>query len=197
MAEPAARAPRFPAATALAVVLLVGAVRFRDFLAGGTLYRRDAGFFFVPWRAVLARLLAAGEWPLWNDAMSGGRALAADPNAAAFWPLSPLVVWIGATGLAFLNVFLLLTIFFVALRRLGLSAPGAASGTLVLLFSGVFQSLPGFMTMCAAAAPLPLAFAELPRLASEDARARRLSLAWVALAFGLSVLGGEPAVTLI
>ena len=197
MAEGTARASRLRTAAALAVVLAAFGARFHAFLSGGTLYRRDAGFFFVPWRSVLERLLRAGEWPVWNDWMSGGRAFAADPNAAVFWPLSPLVVLLGPTGLSFLNVALLVVLFFWALRRAGLSAPGAAAGTLVLLFSGVFQSLPVFMTTCAAAAPLPLAFAEIGRLTSGAARTCLRAVAIAAAAFGLSALGGEPAITLI
>jgi hypothetical protein len=197
MAAGPARVSRFPGVAALAVALAAFAVRFHEFLWGGTLYRRDAGFFFVPWRSLLARFLAAGEWPLWNDWMSGGRPFAADPNAAVFWPLSPLVVLLGPTGLALANTALVLVLFFWALRRLGLSAPGAAAGTTVLLFSGVFQSLPAWFGMAAAVAPLPLAFAELPRLAGADPPARRRALALCAFAFGASALGGEPAVTLI
>lgn len=197
MAAGPARASRLPDAAALAVVLAAFAVRFHDLLLGGTLYRRDAGFFFVPWRSVVERLLRAGEWPVWNDWMSGGRPLAADPNAAVFWPLSPLVAIVGPTGLSLANTALVLVLFFWALRRLGLSPSGSAAGVLVLLFSGVFQSLPGFFGMAAAAAPLPFAFAELQRLAGGDPGKRRRALALCALAFGLSALGGEPAVTLI
>lgn len=197
MTEGTARASRLRTAAALAVVLAAFALRFHAFLAGGTLYRRDAGFFFVPWRSVLARLLRAGEWPVWNDWMSGGRAFAADPNAAVFWPLSPLVVVLSPTGLSLANLALLLALFFLSLRRLGVSAAGAASGTLVLLFSGVVQTLPIVFTTSASAAPLALAFAELPRLASAEPRSRRRAAGIVALAFGLSVLGGEPAITLI
>jgi hypothetical protein len=196
MAERSARASRLPAAAALALVLAAFAARFHAFLRGGTLYRRDAGFFFVPWRSVLERLLRAGELPLWNDWMSGGRPLAADPNASVFWPLSPFVVFLGPTGLAFANLALLLGLFFWALRRLGLSAAGAGAGTLVLLFSGVFQTLPGWFGMAAAAAPLPLAFAAIPSLSDGEPRVRRRATAFAALAFGLSALGGEPAITL-
>lgn len=197
MAAASVRASRLPSAAALAVVLLAFGARFHAFLAGGTLYRRDAGFFFVPWRHLLARFLAAAEWPGWNDFTSGGRAFAADPNAAVFWPLSPLVLLLGPTGLALANAALVLVLFFWGLRRLGLPAAGAAAGTTILLFSGVFQDLPVFMGMCAAVAPLPLAFAELPRLASEESRMRRRAVALAALAFGFSALGGEPAVTLL
>ena len=181
----------------LAVVFGAAALRFAPFLAGGTLYRRDAGFFFVPWRLVLARFLRSGEAPLWNEWMSAGRAFAADPNAAVFWPLSPLLVVFSPTALALANVFLALGIFFFALRRLGLSTAASGAGTLVLLFSGVFQSLPVYATTCAAALPLSLALVEAPRLASDDTTLRRRACALAGLAFGLSALGGEPAVTLM
>ncbi|MFI5120696.1 MAG: hypothetical protein ACHQM4_09795, partial [Thermoanaerobaculia bacterium] len=181
----------------LVVVFGAAVLRFAPFLAGGTLYRRDAGFFFVPWRLVLARFLRSGEAPLWNEWMSAGRAFAADPNAAVFWPLSPLLVVLSPTALALANVFLALLVFLFALRRLGLSTVASGAGTLVLLFSGVFQSLPVYATTCAAALPLALALVEAPRLAAGDTTVRRRARGLAALAFGLSALGGEPAVTLM
>jgi hypothetical protein len=184
-------------APALAVVLGAAALRFAPFLAGGTLYRRDAGFFFVPWRLVLARLLGSAEAPLWNEWMSAGRPFAANPNAAVFWPLSPLLLVVSPTALAIANAVLVLGVFFLALRHLGLSPAASSAGTLVLLFSGVFQSLPVYATTCAAAAPLAFAIAEAPRLVSGDGLTCRRACAFAALAFGLSTLGGEPAVTLI
>ena len=182
-------------ALAFSVVLAAAALRFAPFLAGGTLYRRDAGFFFVPWRLVLARFFASGEAPLWNEWMSAGRPFAADPNAAVFWPLSPLLLVLSPTALALANAVLVLGVFFLALRRLGLSEAASAAGTLVLLFSGVFQALPVYATTCAAAAPLAFALAEAPRLASGDTMTRRRACAFATLAFGFSALGGEPAVT--
>lgn len=184
-------------APVLAVVFGAAALRLAPFLAGGTLYRRDAGFFFVPWRLVLGRCFRSGEAPLWNEWMSAGRAFAADPNAAVFWPLSPLLVVFSPTTLALTNVFLALLVFFYALRRLGLSTVASGAGTLSLLFSGVFQSMPVYATTCAAALPLSLAIAEAPRLAAGDTTMRRRACALAALAFGLSALGGEPAVTLM
>jgi hypothetical protein len=70
----------------LGAVLSLFAIRFHEFLGGGVLSLRDAGFFFAPWRSVLAQVLRAGDPPYWNDFFSGGRALAANPNAAVFWP---------------------------------------------------------------------------------------------------------------
>ncbi|MEO8585974.1 MAG: hypothetical protein ABI584_07415 [Acidobacteriota bacterium] len=184
-------------AWALAAVLTAAAIRFAPFLVGGTLYRRDAGFFFVPWRLALGRLFGAGEMPVWNEWMSAGRPFAADPNAAAFWPLSPLLLVLSPTALAFVAIFLVLAVFFFSLRRIGLSPQACAAGTLVLLFSGVAQSLPVYATTCAAVLPLAFALAEAPRLASGDAAARGRARAVAALAVGLAALGGEPAVTLM
>ena len=171
-------------APALAVVLGAAALRFAPFLAGGTLYRRDAGFFFVPWRLVLARLLGSAEAPLWNEWMSAGRPFAANPNAAVFWPLSPLLLVVSPTALAIANAVLVLGVFFLALKHLGLSPAATCAGTLVLLFSGVFQSLPIYATTCAAAAPLAFAIAEAPRLVSGDGRTRRRACAFAALVTG-------------
>src|ERR1035437_1508286 len=95
------------------------------------------------------------------------------------------------TALAVVSIFLILAVFFLSLRRLGLSPQACAAGTLVLLFSGVFQSLPVYATTCAAVLPLAFALAEAPRLASSDAASRGRARAFAALAFGLSALGGE------
>ena len=184
-------------AWALAAVFGAAAIRFAPFLAGGTLYRRDAGFFFIPWRIVFARLASSGVFPAWNDWMSTGRPFAADPNAAVFWPLAPLLLVVSPTALAFITVFLVLAVFFLSLYRLGLGPEASAAGTLVLLFSGVFQTLPVYLTTCAAVLPLAFALAEAPRLGSPDPASRGRARAFAALAFGLSALGGEPSVTLI
>ncbi|HQR68656.1 MAG TPA: hypothetical protein PLB02_14795, partial [Thermoanaerobaculia bacterium] len=176
------------AALALAAVALLFAVRFHAFLAGGTLYRRDAGFFFQPWRALYARLSAAG-FPFWNDLLSNGRAYAANPNAAVFWPLSPLLLVATPTALALANVALLVGLFLVALRAAGLGAAAAAAGSAVLLFSGVLQSMPVYAGIPAAAAPLvpaALCFQAIGR--GDPGRGRFAALG--ALALGLSALGG-------
>jgi len=176
----------------IAAVAALFAVRFHAFLSGGVLYLRDAGFFFVPWRTITARLLRAGELPVWNDWLSNGRALAADPNAAIFWPLTPLVVLVGPTGLVMANAALCLVLFFAALRWLGLRPWAAAGGTAILLFSGVFQSMPVFANTLTAFAPLPLAVVAASRLEGPSGR-RNAVVAAAGLA--LSFLGGEPVVT--
>ncbi len=181
-----------------AAVLALAAARFHEYVLGGSVSFRDAGTFFVPLRLEVARLLAGGELPLWTDRASNGRALAADPNAAVFWPLTPLVPLVGTTGLMLLSVGAALLLFLAALRRLGLSRGAAAAGTAVLLFSGVFQTLPLLFTTLASAAPLPLAVAVLATLdPAAPSRARRRDVALAAACLGLSALGGEPVITLL
>lgn len=177
----------------LGAVLLVAAARFSAFLAGGEFAFRDGGTFFLPLREVLSRLLRAGEFPAWNEWVSHGRALAANPNGAVFWPLSPLLAALNPSTLVLVHLALVLVGFFAALRRWGLPAAGAAAGAATLLFSGVFQTLPILFTTLASALPLPLAVVALSRVGEEGRSLREAGLA--ALALGVSALGGEPVVT--
>jgi hypothetical protein len=189
------RAARLASVAAPAALLGAAAFRFHDYLLGGSVVSRDAGFFFVPLREVTGRLISAGELPLWNDASGAGRALAANPNAAVFWPGTWLVPLTGTTGLLILHVALVLLLAYTALRWLGVSRTAAAAGGLVLLFSGVFQTVPLLFTTVASAAPIPLALVALGTIDPTDRRGsiRRVGIAGLAL--GLSLLGGEPVVT--
>ena len=188
------RRARAPATSlALAAVAVLFAARFHAFLLGRTLYLRDAGFFFGPWRWLYPKL-AAGGFPFWNDLLSNGRAYAANPNAAVFWPLSPLLFVVTPTALALTNLAMLLVLFFFGLRAARLGPPAAAAGTAVLLFSGVLQALPLYGGISAAAAPLlPAALCFWAMGAGEAGAGRPAALG--ALALALSALGGEPAVT--
>lgn len=179
----------------LGALLAGAAARFRDFLAGGVFAFRDAGSFFLPLREVLARLLRAGEFPAWNEWLSHGRALAADPNGAVFWPLSPLHAWVSPSGVVLVHVALALALFFAALRLWGLPAAAAAAGGATLLFSGVFQTLPVLFTTLASALPLPL-FVVLLSGAGEKGKGLRRSVL-AGLLLGVSLLGGEPVVAAI
>lgn len=180
---------------AVAVVLALLALRLHAFVAGGTLDFRDAAFFFVPWREAAARTIATGAFPFWLDEASNGRALAADPNGGVFWPLSPLVLAGGTTALMLANAALLLAAFVLAARRAGLAAAAAASGAAVLLFSGVFQTLPVLLTTLASAAPIPILLASFG-VRAPDARSARAQSALGGAALGLSLLGGEPVIAL-
>ena len=187
------RGRRRGTALALAAVLVLFAARFHGFLLGGTLYTRDAGFFFGPWRTLFPTLATEG-FPFWNDWLSNGRAYAADPNAAVFWPLSPLLFVATPTALTFANLALVLGLFFLALRASRLAPLAGAAGTAVLLFSGILQSLPVYSVTSASAAPLALAAIAFWSL-GEGAPGRGRLAALGAAALALSFLGGEPAIT--
>ncbi len=191
------RTARLASLAAPAALLGAAAVRFHDYLLGGSVVSRDAGFFFVPLRTLTARLLSAGEPPLWNDASGAGRSLAANPNAAVFWPGTWLVPVVGTTGLFLLHVGLVLLLAYAALRWLGVSRGGALAGGAILLFSGVFQTVPLLTTTVASAAPIPLALVALGTLDPSDSRGTRRRVAVAGLSLGLSLLGGEPVVTAI
>jgi hypothetical protein len=167
-------------------------VRFAPILAGGTLYSRDAGFFFAPWRALFPKL-SSGGFPFWNDMLSSGRAFASDPNAAVFWPLTLLAFLLSPSALAVANVALLLALFYASLRAIRLGPAPAAAGTAILLFSGVLQTVPLFAGLPSAAplAPAAIAFWAL----GGGAPGRRRLAALGAAALALSALGGEPTIT--
>lgn len=48
----------------------------------------------APWRHAVHRAWRAGEWPLWNPSMLCGDLLAGTAQAAPFYPLVPLTVWL-------------------------------------------------------------------------------------------------------
>jgi hypothetical protein len=199
MTAGAARGPdrsRFAAgAIAMAAVpLAFAAARFLDYLRGGVFSFRDTAFFFAPWRDVYVKAVRAGTFPFWNEWMSCGRAFAADPNAAVFWPLTPAFL-LGFTGAGLLHVAAVLLSTVLGLRLLNVSRPAASAATVVLLFSGVFQTVPLLATTIASTAPIPIALALASRLDPGDSRRFRRDLLFLALALGVSVLGGEPAVT--
>ena len=191
------RLARLAPLAAPAALLAAAALRYHEYLLGGSVVGRDAVFFFVPLREVAGRLLAAGELPLWSDASGAGRALAANPNAAVFWPGTWLVPFLGTTGLFLLHVALALLLTYAALRALGVSRAASCAGGLVLLFSGVFQTVPLLFTTVASAAPIPVALAALGTLDPGDPRGARRRVVLAGLALGLSFLGGEPVVSAI
>lgn len=189
------RLARLAPVAAPAALLGAAAFRYQDYLSGGSVVGRDAVFFFVPLRRLVARLLSSAELPLWNDASGAGRALAANPNAAVFWPGTWLVPIAGTTGLFLLHVALVLLLAYAALRWLGITRGASLAGGLVLLFSGVFQTVPFLFTTVASLAPLPLALVAAGTLDPADGRGTRRRVAVAGLALGVSFLGGEPVVT--
>ena len=156
MAEGTARASRLPAAAALARRRSPSfVVRFHAFLSGGTLYRRDAGFFFVPWRS--APRPAPPRGGASRSGTTGCRTAARSPptrTRRSSGRLSPLVVVLGPTGLALVNVALLLALFFWRAAPGRLAAAGGGRGDARPPLLGRLPVAPGLFGVRGAAAPL-------------------------------------------
>lgn len=181
-------------ALCLAALFLLSALKYSSFLLGGIFVFRDAGYFFLPLREISSGLLRSGEFPFWNDFASNGRALAANPNAGAFWPLSFLLAVLTPSQLVLLHIALLPLSVFLSLRWLRLSSTACLWGSMAFLFSGVFQTLPILFTTLASTIPLPLALAAV---AVPPGCGRRTVLGRFLLSgvlIGLSFLGGEPVI---
>ncbi len=178
------------------LALLAGfmGVRFFPYLLGGVFIFRDAGYFFLPLREIQAALLRAGEFPLWNEFASNGRALSANPNGAVFWPLSFLLAVISPSQLALLHVASATGSFYAALRWLNVGRAASLGGSLIWLFSGVFQTLPVLFTTLASTIPLPIALAAMVRAPFSSCRSLFSHAAISGVALGLSFLGGEPVI---
>ena len=107
----------------------------------------------IPWRSVVARAYAAGEWPLWNPYAAGGEPLAGAGQSAPYHPLTLLSLllappqalsYLAATKL----LFAALAMFLLA-RELALAetiALAAAAGWAFCGYVHAFQSWPiGFV----------------------------------------------------
>jgi hypothetical protein len=188
---------------ALGIAILFLLPLLPEILGTRRLIFRDAQITHWPWRRVAMAELSAGRLPLVNGAASGGEPLLANPNAALLYP-TVLLEKLLPPASAFNLHYLLQVVwaFFGAralARRLG-SSPGAAffSGV-AFAFSGMMLSYASaFMNSSAAAAWMPwCAAAALDLSRSRDARAAARSGAALALSFGLQLLAGEPAISLI
>lgn len=117
---------------ALPLLLFSGALR-----SGAVPYFMDTLMYFVPLRVHAARLVAGGDWPLWNRCLMAGAPLFENPQSAlAYPPHWPSLFWPGgawftAPLLAHLGLWAALT--FWALRRIGARrGPALFGGALAL-----------------------------------------------------------------
>jgi hypothetical protein len=187
----------------VAVVVLFSLPLLPEILGARRLVFRDAQMTHWPWRRVAMASLDSGNVPFVNVMASGGEPLLANPNAGLLYP-TVLLEKILSPAAAFNLHYLLhvLWAFFgtrALARRLGL-APGAAFfAGIAFAFSGMMLSYgSAFANSGAAAAWLPWCAAaglDLVR-ARGTPRLVRAGCA-VALAFGLQLLAGEPAISLL
>ena len=187
----------------LAVVILFALPLLPEILGSRRLVFRDAHMTHWPWRRVAMAMLASGHVPFVNETASGGQPFLANPNAVLLYP-TVLLEKIVSPAAAFNLHYLLhvLWAFFgarVLASRLGLSDGGAFFSGVAFAFSGTMLSYgSAFANAGPAAAWLPWCVAATIDVARSETLLRLLSAAAAAgLAFGLQLLAGEPAISLL
>src|SRR6266702_3867336 len=187
----------------LAVTVLFCLPLLPEILGARRLDFRDAQITHWPWRRVAIASLASGEVPFVNACASGGQPLLANPNAVLLYP-TMLLEKLFAPAAAFNLHYLLhvLWAFFgarVLARRLGLSGGPAFFSGVAFAFSGIMMSYgSAFANSGAAASWLPWCAAATLDLVRARGPGRTLRAgAAAAIGFGLQLLAGEPALSLL
>ena len=189
------------ALSGLAVAVLFALPLLAEILGARRLVFRDAQVTHWPWRRVAAASLAAGEVPFVNASASGGEPLLANPNAVLLYP-TVLLEKAVAPAAAF-NLHYLLHVLWACFgarrlaRALGQSEGAAFFSGVAYAFSGAMLSYAsGFANSSAAAAWLPWCGAAAVALArAREARDLLRPAAALALALGVQLLAGEPAIS--
>jgi hypothetical protein len=108
-------------------------------------YRLDLGasaWQFEPWAQIVHRVMAHGEWPLWNPYQGGGAPLAANMSSGVFDPLMLLVHLHPSLRVWDLTIMLWLIagvwLAFVYMRSLDFGAAAAFAGATTFGLSGFF-----------------------------------------------------------
>ncbi len=189
--------------TALGVALLFALPLLPEILGSRVLVFRDAQITHWPWRRVAMASLDAGRVPFVNAMASGGEPLLANPNAVLLYPTILLERVVSPPAAFNLHYLLHVLWAFLGARllaaRLGISAGGSLFAGAAYAFSGMMLSYgSAFFNSSASAAWLPWCAAAVlgvtaARSAAETARAAEAT----GLAFGLQLLAGEPALSLL
>ncbi|HXT20796.1 MAG TPA: hypothetical protein VN923_08610, partial [Thermoanaerobaculia bacterium] len=188
--------PLLPAALLLGLLLLPLLDR------GRVLMVRDLASFHLPLRAAFADLLRGGELPEWNRYVHGGQPILSNPNYAAFYPPSWLVVVMPphyAVGLlVWLHAGWALAGAWVLLRRLGAAPEAAALGAMGFAGSSWFLSLTSTFNFFCSTAWLPWVLAAGEAALSAPTRQRWGGAALLAAGgLALQLFAGEPVAVLI
>ena len=187
----------------LAVAILFSLPLVPEIVGSRRLVFRDAHVTHWPWRRVAMEQLASGRAPFVNETASGGQPLLANPNAGLLYPTLLLEKVLPAASAFNLHYLLhVLWAYFGARAlgsRLGLSDGGAFFGGVAYAFSGAMLSYASaFANAGPAAAWLPWCAAAALDLARAETGRRRVAAAVATgLAFGLQLLAGEPAISLL
>jgi len=188
---------------ALAVVVLFALPMLPEILGVRRLVFRDAQVTHWPWRRLAVASLDSGRVPFVNASASGGQPLLANPNAVLLYPTF-LLEKIAPPTVAFNLHYLLHVLWAFAgaralARRLGLARGPSFLAGIAFAFSGMVLSYASaFMNSAAAAAWLPWCAAAAVDLARATSwRAAMRAGAAAGIAFGLQLLAGEPAISLL
>jgi hypothetical protein len=174
-----------------------------EVLGARRLVFRDAQITHWPWRRVAMKGWEERRVPFINATASGGEPMLANPNAALLYPTVLLEAILPAA--AAFNLHYLLHVLWALwgawalARRLNLSPGPAFVAGIAYAFSGMMLSYASaFLNSAAAAAWLPwCAAAALDVARADDARSSVRSVAAASLAFGMQLLAGEPAISLL
>ena len=187
----------------IAVALLFALPLLPEILGTRVLVFRDAEITHWPWRRVAMESLHDGRVPFVNDRAAGGQPLLANPNAVLLYPtvlLERLLPAVSAFNLHYLlHVLWALLGARLLARRLGLSPGAALFSGCAYAFSGMMLSYASaFANSGAAASWLPwCAAAAIEISRAPERRAAIRAAAATGLAFGLQLLAGEPAISLL
>lgn len=187
----------------LAVAILFALPLLPEILGSRRLVFRDAHMTHWPWRRVAMAMLSSGHAPFVNETASGGQPFLANPNAGLLYPTVLLEKVVGPAAAFNLHYLLHVLWAFLGARalasRLGLSEGGAFFSGVAFAFSGTMLSYgSAFANAGPAAAWLPWCVAVAIDVARSETLLRLLSAAAAAgLAFGLQLLAGEPAISLL
>ena len=187
----------------LAVVFLFALPLLPEILGARRLVFRDAHMTHWPWRRVAMGMLSSGEVPFVNETASGGQPFLANPNAVLLYPtllLEKVVPPVAAFNLHYLIH--VLWAFFGARAlalRFGLSSGAALFSGVAYAFSGTMLSYgSAFANAGPAASWLPwCAAATIDLIRGDSVRRVLVAAAAGGLAFGLQLLAGEPALSLL
>ncbi len=152
----------------------------------------------IPWRAQVIGSWKSGQIPWWNPTAFSGVPLAANIQAAAFYPLNILflvldfsVAW---TWLIMLQPLLAGIFFYGFLRTLGHSRMASALGALAWSFSGFMVAWMTWGTIGHAALWLPLALLAVDKITIQKGKIKWAALFSVSII--LSWLAGHAQVAL-
>jgi hypothetical protein len=194
------RIPRWPKGDAvpIAILVLLPVLVFGvPALLGHSVVPGDDLLQNYPLRVLAGRQIAAGHLPVYDPYIWSGAPLLADWNAGAVYPLTLLFAILPGAAAWALNLIATYAVagvsmfWFLRAQRLGSLA--SFLGALTFAFAGAMPAQVGHFGLVAGVSWIPVELLAIFRLTEQPGRASRLR--WVcvlAVAFGLTVLAGEP-----